>query len=230
MEEFNAILDSAWDDPPEEGASEEIKAKYKKQRADLTWYVEQWLPRCVDDKWYGVGHRPHERLSNLVTVDNGKRERVSATREGYGYTQFENSREVWLNKFEWDDDQKKSKKKTGMKAKSAPNYSHKNHEATKKFKAKWSDYGAGQQSKWDPNVYAELQLKIDKVEAWRKEDKKKNYKGQDLFIELSRERQGISDPQENPTSNKKKRSRANHDDDEDYVAPTKPQTYVFRLH
>ena len=229
MEEFNAIYDVAWEDPPEEGASEEVKASYKKRRATLTWYVEQWLPRCVDEKWFAAGFRPHERLSKIIDIGNKVyRARVSATREGYGFIQFENSRESWLNKFKWDDEQEKIAKRTGKKAKSAPNYSYKNKKDTKQFKSKWSDFGSGQKSKWDPLVYAEFELKIDKVENWRKEDELKNYKGQDFLMKLSRERQGLPDTQDVPT-HKRKRGRGKRDeDDEDYTPPPQPKSYAFR--
>ena len=233
VEEFNAIWDVAWEDPPEEGASEEIKASYKKRMADLRWYVDQWLPRCVDERWYGSGHRPYERLTNLIQVEGELRERVSATREGYGFIQFENSRESWLAKFAWDEEQEKEVKGTGRKAKPAPNYSHKNKAATKQFKSKWSDYAAGQTSKWDPVVYSELQLKINKVEKWREADKKKGYVGQDLAKKLSGERQGIPIDQEQPGgTNKKKRARSakDDDDDEDYTPVEEPESYPYRRH
>ena len=233
VEEFNDIWAVAWEDPPEEGASEEIKASYKKRRANLTWYVENWLQRCVDDTWYGAGHRPQERLTKLITVDGTDRERVSATREAYGFIQFENSRECWLAKFKWDDDQDVIKKTTGVrKKKPAPNYSHKDL-STKQFKSKWSDHSQGRQSKWDPVVYTELDLKIAKVEKWREEDKKKNYKGQDFAMKLSRECQGIEEvEQEKSTSsqNKKKRGRGKDSGDEDHVPPPKPKGYVYRIH
>ena len=43
VEEFNAVWDVAWEDPPEDGAAENVKADYSKRVDMLSWYVESWL-------------------------------------------------------------------------------------------------------------------------------------------------------------------------------------------
>ena len=228
VEKFNRIKDVAWEDPPAESASDQEKASYKERIEDLAWYVESWLPRCVDTEWYSASIRPRERMTSLVKVEGKMKPRVSSAREGYGFIQFENSRESWLAKFQWDDEQEEVHKLTGAKKKQAPNYSKKREKATKQFKSKWSDYASGSQCKWDPCVYAELELKQEMVREWRKADEAKNYKGQDLFVKLSQEKQGLTQEDLQPKATRsKKRSRAN-DGDEVSAPSIQPKSYGYR--
>ena len=228
VEEFNAVWDVAWEDPPEESAAEEIKASYKKRRGLFSWCVESWLPRCVDDKWHGQAVRPRERVTNKIDDGGDMRERVSATREGYGFIQFENSRDSWMAKFKWDKEQELMKRKTGAKCKPAPNYSNKRKAQTKDFKCKWSDFGQGQQSKWDPVVYSELQLRIQKVMVWREKDAEKNCKGQDFAMKLSQEWQGLTEADLQPKT-RKKRGRDIFMENDDSCAP-RPEPKYFGYH
>ena len=221
------MWDVAWEDPPEDGAAENVKADYRKRVDMLSWYVESWLPKCVDDKWYGSGVRPRERLTNKIDVLGKKKERVSVTREAYGFIQFENSRDSWIAKFKWDAAQQDTKKLTGKRCVPCPNYSKRNHATTKDYKCKWSDYAQGSQSKWDPVVYSEHQLKIAKVDEWRKKDAEKNYKGQDFAMKLSQDHQGLSQDDLHPKP-KRKRGRGKESEDDEYVPPPQIQHYGYR--
>ena len=222
VEEFNAVWDVAWEDPPGEEASADIKEDYDRRVDLLTWYVESWLPKCVDVEWYGPLIRPRERLTSKVKVLGKMRTRVTVTREAYGFIQFENSRTCWIAKFKWDDEQSEKKKQTKKNKVKAPNYSRRNHEATKDFKCKWSDFAQGSQSKWDPIVYSEFELRQKKATEWRAKDAQMNCKGQDFAIQLSRKRQGITEEDLQPKPSKK-RSRGKDSEDGDYVPPPAPK-------
>ena len=224
------MWDVAWEDPPAEGAGQDIKDSYNHRVDLLGWYVDCWLPKCVDDRWYGAMVRPRERLTSKVDVLGTSKDRVSATREAHGFIQFENSRSGWIEKFKWDDEQQE-KKKTGAikKVKSAPNYSKKNKD-THKFKSKWSDYASGSQCKWDPVVFTEHQLRMDMVAAWRKKDAEQmNYKGQDFAKQLCQERHGLTEDDllPKPTRGSKKRNRSNGGDG-DNTPPPQVEYHGFR--
>ena len=188
------------------------------------------MPRCADDKWYNTATRPRVRLTEPVVVQGKNTPRVSSNREAYGLIQFENSRESWLAKFEWDDEQEKIFKDTGARRKQCPNYTKKNEKETEKFKCKWSDFAQGSTSKWDPCVYTELELRIEKVRKWRKEDAQvRNYKGQDFAMKLSQEKQGLTQDDLQPKAAKtKKCSRANMDVDNGSEATTQPKYFGYR--
>ena len=169
------MWDVAWEDPPGDTAAEGIKASYAKRVDLLTWYIECWLPKCVDEKWYNAAVRPRHRLTSKVDVLGKQKAMVTVTREACGFIQFENSRSCWIAKFQWDDEQAEKKKKGEIKkCVSAPNYSKAKHAATKDYKCKWSDYAQGSQSKWDPVVHTEHELKMNKVDEWRKKDAEMN--------------------------------------------------------
>ena len=223
------MWDAAWEDPPEDTASAEIKASHTKRVDLLSWCVECWLPKCVDEKWYNAAVRPRQRLTSKVDALGKQKAMVTVTREAYGFIQFENSRSCWIAKFQWDDEQAEKKRKGEIKkCVSAPNYSKAKHAATKDYKCKWSDYAQGSQSKWDPVVHTEHELKMNKVEEWRKKDEEMNYKGQDFAMKLSQDRQGLSQEDLLPKPNRKKRSRGKDSEDADCVPPAQPKHRGFR--
>ena len=231
LEEFKNVWAVAWEDPPAESASQDIKESHDKRVDLLGWYVDCWLPKCVDDKWYSAMVRPRERLTSKVDVLGQMKDRVTVTREAYGFIQFENSRSSWIEKFKWDDEQEQLKKSGAIKKKkSAPNYAKKKQD-THKFKSKWSDFASGSQCKWDPVVFSEHQLRMDLVAEWRKKDAEEmDYKGQDFARKLCQERHGLTEENLVPrqTRGSKKRSRSNEGGDGNNTPPAQAGYRGFR--
>ena len=66
------------------------------------------------------------------------------------------------------------------------------------------------------------------VREWRKADEAKNHKGQDSFVKLSQEKQGLTQEDLQPKATRsKKRSRAN-DGDEVSAPSIQPKSYGHR--
>ena len=219
--QMNSIWDVAWEDPPnEDTASQQEKDKYAKDLENLTWYVEKYTPRAVDDKYFPANIRPHERITSTCAVDGKQKIRVTIAREAYGLIQFENSRGRWLKCFEWEDEQKKLPGNSARKP--PPSYNKKKEEETKDYKCKWSDHAQGQGTGWDPVVYSVYDLKVNKIAKWREEDAAKNFQGQDFAKKLCQICHGVNPDVPSASTSRKKRGRGKNDDDEECTPPQQP--------
>ena len=161
LPEIDEIMES-WNlgEAPGDDAEEDAKEAYARQVLILTWYLDEYVPMAVGVDWWGPETRPYKLMVDTTDVEGKEKVLVTVTSEAFGLLQYENCRSRWINIFKW------RKKNKGKKGRKSPQY-NRNKPETAPFKAKWSDYKAGQCSGWDPQAFHVFKERKDQIKEFR---------------------------------------------------------------
>ena len=128
----------------------------------LIWYWEEWLPAVAGVEFWGVNTRLEKLPVDKILLGEKKIVLINGATEGFGLLQYENSRDRWLQTFEWKDHNK---------GKRPPQYNRKKPE-THIFKSKWSDDQQGKGSGWANEAYEVFVRRQNEIKAFRAEEAK----------------------------------------------------------
>lgn len=213
-------IEKVWDLPQsiDDEASEEEKAECARKVQILTWYLDDYLEKCVGLEYWGPSLRCFNLLTDKKTLDNisylgENMVLVTITSEAYAQVLYKNCRDKWLADLEF------FKSKGGKKV-SVPKCD-KDKPDTHKHQNLWSNSrtGAVAGGGWAPEAMEHLNERIKAVQTFRKQQAKEGNKllllGQNLIKTVNEI--NLTDAQ---TSGTKRKNSSSKQDDSANKKPT----------
>lgn len=150
----------------------------------MQWYSDVWLPVAAGPvAYYGHNVRCYQTATDRRVIHGKEQANVNVISEAYGWINFENYREAWLEVFKFK--KENLEKKVPQKRKDDP--------STHKFtKTKWSDQRIGQGSGWDASVSEALLNHARNIKEIREEDKSRGWKIYKIAKDLVREKHNVT--------------------------------------